>query len=734
MFELLFQLLAYFISISLLISPVVSEDCADTPHGWKCTLDSGHTVELISEDIPGAIFGAGPGGGGGSANGGVPSGNGAGTGAETRVGHGANGANDNMGFGFGAPPFEQQWTHAYPTNGHVHDDPIIHIDIDTKNREAVDKNLDKILRLSWSSRYRHDWKFKTYEGTVTLDSLGDLLVKRDNEGRVISPWYRLADGSWNPKIVDYIDKVTDRVHNSCESGDAYMPPGLRLADIYRPGDAIFTDKIYGRLKKTVDSWLEVERQEREYRREHPEEYEIQYRPEYVLQQQRLEIQNALNSDNYEEAVKKIKNLEAVMAALPEKSPTKKQSEELYNEFVDEQGLVKKWLASHKSLDGFKFKHPSEDRIGKILRETANRALFAANENADLALDLVLEADAYASTPNFQRHAHRLIQQANSLLRQDAVSRVSINPLRDELMVREFFGVDIDSSTFIGQEIVTISNEVSCHYNLLALQHGVLQTILAGAIISARMHEQGGETRLALNQIHQAWAVLDFAKGFTKGIVCFARDSVTGTLHLVIHPVDSAEAIAFALLNYDKTWDAIYDGVKNTVQNFDDLSAEEKGKLVAQISATLLSTLIPGGSLNGLKTLSGLGKGVEQAAAEVVTKVGRTGLRGMIPGRVGSMQQMKYEAAAYHGTKGNSIKSRGPKNGQTALDTSTQIKMTSPRRVGIDHSTGEFVVFDKTKDNIFHGHVRDWKDLTNEMQNALQQSGMVDKRGNILRGK
>jgi filamentous hemagglutinin len=46
---------------------------------------------------------------------------------------------------------------------------------------------------------------------------------------------------------------------------------------------------------------------------------------------------------------------------------------------------------------------------------------------------------------------------------------------------------------------------------------------------------------------------------------------------------------------------------------------------------------------------------------------------------------------------------------------------------------EFVVFDKTKDNVYHGHVRSWKDLHVDMQNILKKAGMADSKGKILTG-
>ncbi|MCQ9129798.1 polymorphic toxin-type HINT domain-containing protein [Streptomyces hilarionis] len=81
----------------------------------------------------------------------------------------------------------------------------------------------------------------------------------------------------------------------------------------------------------------------------------------------------------------------------------------------------------------------------------------------------------------------------------------------------------------------------------------------------------------------------------------------------------------------------------------------------------------------------------------------------------------YEAGGKHGSEARGS-SRGensaePNNGQDALDNSVQIKETSPRRVGIDRTTGDSVVLDRTREvpcgctveggtnEIFHGHVR-----------------------------
>lgn len=86
--------------------------------------------------------------------------------------------------------------------------------------------------------------------------------------------------------------------------------------------------------------------------------------------------------------------------------------------------------------------------------------------------------------------------------------------------------------------------------------------------------------------------------------------------------------------------------------------------------------------------------------------------------VGARGRLKYEPASYHGRVGNPLKSKGPINGQQALDNSVRVSENAPRRVGIDYETGEFVIFDQTSEGVFHGHVRPWEELRQQDQSIL----------------
>jgi hypothetical protein len=54
--------------------------------------------------------------------------------------------------------------------------------------------------------------------------------------------------------------------------------------------------------------------------------------------------------------------------------------------------------------------------------------------------------------------------------------------------------------------------------------------------------------------------------------------------------------------------------------------------------------------------------------------------------------------------------------------SVQVKPTSPRRVGVDPGTGEYVVFDQTSAGKYHGHVRTWDQLSPKMRSVIKKEG------------
>jgi RHS repeat-associated protein len=102
------------------------------------------------------------------------------------------------------------------------------------------------------------------------------------------------------------------------------------------------------------------------------------------------------------------------------------------------------------------------------------------------------------------------------------------------------------------------------------------------------------------------------------------------------------------------------------------------------------------------------------------------LSGLLPGA-----GLKYEANPKHGSSARGDISAEPTNPQQALENSVPIKNTSTARVGVDPSTGEYVMFRETSSGVYHGYATtNFNDLPNEAKAALQNAGMVSQRGKI----
>jgi len=99
--------------------------------------------------------------------------------------------------------------------------------------------------------------------------------------------------------------------------------------------------------------------------------------------------------------------------------------------------------------------------------------------------------------------------------------------------------------------------------------------------------------------------------------------------------------------------------------------------------------------------------------------------------------MLFEPSPKHGrTKQQSHNnaSAEPKEPQESLNRSHPLSPNTSRRVSANPETGEFSIFDETYNgtNIYHGHVRTWRELTPRMKSVLIKSGEVSKKGKILK--
>lgn len=105
-----------------------------------------------------------------------------------------------------------------------------------------------------------------------------------------------------------------------------------------------------------------------------------------------------------------------------------------------------------------------------------------------------------------------------------------------------------------------------------------------------------------------------------------------------------------------------------------------------------------------------------------------------PPRSSSNEQgLRFQPSPKHGRTQRGNAAPEPSNPQSTLEDSISFNPNTTRRVGVDYRTGEFAVFDETFNGsgIYHGHVRTWNELTQQMQSALRRAGLVTSKGKIL---
>jgi hypothetical protein len=95
------------------------------------------------------------------------------------------------------------------------------------------------------------------------------------------------------------------------------------------------------------------------------------------------------------------------------------------------------------------------------------------------------------------------------------------------------------------------------------------------------------------------------------------------------------------------------------------------------------------------------------------------------------QSTNYQPNPKHdGPKGDDRRgvSPQPKAGGSLYDSATQVK--PGQRVGVDRSSGNFVVYRTDPNGQTHGYETTWKGLRNDQRAALQKAGVVTKHGRI----
>lgn len=305
-----------------------------------------------------------------------------------------------------------------------------------------------------------------------------------------------------------------------------------------------------------------------------------------------------------------------------------QLQPLIEGIFDDNGLVSAWLPSSPRISGEFLKTPLDSQVGQEIRSILNRSLALAHlleHDADtddklaFLFDTIFQADAslYPSNPNDTyrtRLGQRLLKRSNDLYRYlnpkgNRSFRATITIPKKAL---ELFGLEpMNASTFVGMEIVRVADEAAQISGIA--QDDLTRFHIATTLQQAQADVHSGDWRAAIENVDHAWNIVDYAKGFVKGIGAFVGDTVVGIAGLVMHPLISADAIGTAFVNYDKTYNAIASAIQKVWHEYDYYSPEEKGKFWGRAAGEIMSAVY-GGSLLKIAKEAQVIAGLEHAAS------------------------------------------------------------------------------------------------------------------------
>ena len=293
---------------------------------------------------------------------------------------------------------------------------------------------------------------------------------------------------------------------------------------------------------------------------------------------------------------------------------KAQYSHILSRHLNDAGIVATWASLDPITEGVSFGNPIGSERGDVIRTYYNEGLKVRIYNQDertkdkagYALSLLTEADK-AFTTGKRRIANRKLNRARMLI-DYLIGHKRVDGYRQYRLskrAKKFFGIDANANTFEGAMLVDIGSRL---YKERKIKRDPLNKFYAKLAIRQAFNDS---KKTDIDQfgraLDNAWGVLDYAKGFTKGLWMWTLDTVTGAYEMLRHPVDSAQTIYHALVNYERTYEVIKSQLSATVKNYDSMSTSDKAGLHAKILGEIGSNFIGVGAIIKVGKLGKFGR-------------------------------------------------------------------------------------------------------------------------------
>ena len=398
------------------------------------------------------------------------------------------------------------------------------------------------------------------------------------------------------------------------------------------------ENIEDKLKKEVKEREELEEKERIKAKEDLENKRILIsyfsieKPERV----RERIISGINSTHFSEAEKQIGEILSLYEKLHSSNSrlTEFQKGEISNvlhSILTEEGLIKNYVSYFPKLENFKFKEIGNNSRNKSLQKSIlieiNKSLHilknsyspSSIEKAELSIEQSIKANELLSQ-NIYQSAYRLVARITVNTAYITGSKRDIyNQIKLSSSSAKYFDLNLKGDTYENYSIIDLSNNIAKQLNKKFTNEYLLHADLI--LKEAEFSNKNNDANKFEIDLDRGWAFVNFITNSAKGVASGVYQVVylSGVYTLAAHPIDSTEAIANAIYDYDHIWNFIVNKIYQNIGNFAILNTEEKAKLITESANSLATRISPRGLIKSAVEIEKIARASHIATARIVEK-------------------------------------------------------------------------------------------------------------------
>ncbi|KAB8033648.1 hypothetical protein [Fluviispira multicolorata] len=322
---------------------------------------------------------------------------------------------------------------------------------------------------------------------------------------------------------------------------------------------------------------------------------------------KLNFQKDLLSPDYDIATNKINEAMLRLKLNQSKDALKRpnfvaQVKDVLDTVLNKEGLVKEYIKDNPRLQDYKF-NTKIDSSRKLfmaieMRRAINKALHITQfsyspssiDIANKVLDFAIHADELSSKGNrvwSDRYFDRGLTQLNFLTKEKLVFYTDVTLTNK---TKSLFNLNLTSDSYENFNIIEAANDISSN---LEKNYSQQNHIYADLILNAALVNANNMNRFSFElAIDKAWAFCDFLNGTAAGIVDSSKNFLYGTANMLLYPADTIIGVYDAAMNIDKVSNYVYAKIIETINQYPNMTPEEKGKLIGSMAFEVGGMLVP----------------------------------------------------------------------------------------------------------------------------------------------